>query len=105
MAILLSAMFGVGLLLALSLILRRMLEPQPAQGIRFMSRGFVESTTMGFARALTRTMLSEQTARQRGLLQSLDPRVRVVGLFALVLAVTLSHRIAVGGSVVRRRHR
>ena len=60
-----------------------------------MSRGFVESTTVGFARALTRTMLSEQTARQRGLLQSLDPRVRVVGLFALVLAVTLSRRIAV----------
>jgi cobalt/nickel transport system permease protein len=60
-----------------------------------MSRSFVESTTMGFARALTRTMLSEQTARERGLLQSLDPRVRVVGLFALVLAVTLSRRIAV----------
>ena len=39
-------------------------------------------------------MLSEQTARQRGLLQALDPRVRVVGLFALVLAVTLSRRIA-----------
>ena len=60
-----------------------------------MSRGFIESSTIGFARAVTRTMLSEQTARQRGLLQGLDPRVRVVGLFALVLAVTLSHRIAV----------
>lgn len=64
-----------------------------------MSRGFVESTTMGFARALTRTMLSEQTARQRGLLQALDPRVRVVGLLALVLAVTLSRRIAVVGAL------
>jgi cobalt/nickel transport system permease protein len=60
-----------------------------------MSRGFLESTTVGFARALTRTMLSEETARQRGLLQKLDPRVRIVGLFALVLAVTLSRRIAV----------
>ena len=60
-----------------------------------MSRGFIESSTIGFARDVTRTMLSEQTARQRGLLQGLDPRVRVVGLFALVLAVTLSHRIAV----------
>jgi len=59
------------------------------------ARGFLESTTMGFARALTRAMLSEQTARQRGLLQSLDPRVRVVGLFALVLAVTLSRKITV----------
>ena len=60
-----------------------------------MSRGFLESTTVGFTRALTRTMLSEQTARERGLLQALDPRVRVVGLFALVLAVTLSRRIGV----------
>lgn len=63
-----------------------------------MSRGFLESTTMGFARAITRAMLSERTARQRGLLQSLDPRVRVVGLFSLVLAVTLCRRIeAVAG--------
>jgi cobalt/nickel transport system permease protein len=58
-----------------------------------MSREFLESTTMGFARAITRAMLSERTARQRGLLQSLDPRVRVVGLFSLVLAVTLCRRI------------
>jgi len=60
-----------------------------------MSRGFIEATTVGFAHALTRTMLSEHTARQRGLLQALDPRVRVVGLFALVLAVTLAHKIVV----------
>jgi cobalt/nickel transport system permease protein len=60
-----------------------------------MSRGFLEATTVGFAGTLTRAMLSEETARKRGLLQSLDPRVRVIGLFALVLAVTLSRRIAV----------
>jgi len=60
-----------------------------------MSRSFLESTTLGFGRALTRAMLSEETARERGLLQSLDPRVRVLGLFALVLAVTLSHKLVV----------
>jgi len=59
-----------------------------------MKRGFLESTTVGFGRALTRAMLSERTARQPGLLQSLDPRVRVVGLFALVLATALAHKIA-----------
>src|SRR5271165_525799 len=59
-----------------------------------MSRGFLESTTLGFARLFTRAMLSEQVAGQRGLLQSLDPRVRVLGLFTLVLAVTLCRRIA-----------
>ncbi len=60
-----------------------------------MKRGFLEATTLGFTRALTRAMLSEQTARQRGLLQSLDPRVRLVGLFMLVLAVTLSRKMSV----------
>jgi len=60
-----------------------------------MSRSFLESTTVGFGRAFTHAMLSERTAQQRGLLQSLDPRVRVVGLFALVLAVTLSHKLVV----------
>jgi len=58
-------------------------------------RRILERTTAGFARAITRAMLSERTARRRGLLQSLDPRVRVVGLFALVLAVTLVHKITV----------
>jgi len=58
-----------------------------------MSRGFVESTAVGFTRALTRGMLTEDTARRRGMLQSLDPRVRLLGILSLVLAVTLSRRI------------
>ena len=57
--------------------------------------GFVRSTVVGFTRALARMLLSEEIARQRGLLQSLDPRVRVIGVFALVLAVTLSRRLSV----------
>lgn len=60
-----------------------------------MSRGFVEATTVGFTRAVTRAMLSEETARRRGLLQSLDARVRLIGLFAMVLSVTLSRKISV----------
>lgn len=60
-----------------------------------MKRGFLEATTLQFARALTRAMLAEQTARQRGLLQSLDPRVRLLGVFMLVLAVTLSRKLTV----------
>ncbi len=60
-----------------------------------MRCGFLESTTMGFARAITRAMLSERTARERGLLQSLDPRVRILGLFSLVLAMTLARRLSV----------
>jgi cobalt/nickel transport system permease protein len=61
--------------------------------------GFLASTVIGFARVLARAMASEQIARQAGLLQSLDPRVRVVGLFSMVLAVMLSHRITVIGAL------
>lgn len=60
-----------------------------------MKPSFLESTTVGFGRVLTRAMLSERIAGQRGLLQSLDPRVRVLGLFSLVIAVTLSRKLAV----------
>lgn len=60
-----------------------------------MKRGFLESTFVGFARVVTRAMISEEMSRRKGLLQALDPRVRVVGLFSLVLAVTLSRKISV----------
>ena len=40
-------------------------------------------------------LVSEAVARQPGLLQSLDPRVRLAGLLMLVVAVTLSHKIVV----------
>src|SRR5271165_7098633 len=56
---------------------------------------FIASTIVGFTRALSHALMSEEIARHRGLLQALDPRARVIGLFALVLAVTLSRRLTV----------
>ncbi len=61
--------------------------------------GVLQSTLTGFTRTLGRAIVSEQTARRRGLLQSLDARVRLVGLFSLVLAVVLSRRLSVIGAV------
>jgi cobalt ECF transporter T component CbiQ len=55
----------------------------------------VAATLLGLTRALGNALVSEQIARRPGLLQALDPRVRLIGLLALVLAVTLSHRISV----------
>jgi len=52
-------------------------------------------TLLGLTRSLGRALVAEHVARQRGLLQSLDPRVRVAGLLVLVLSATLSHRIGV----------
>jgi cobalt ECF transporter T component CbiQ len=53
----------------------------------------VEGTLRAFARALGKALASEQTAAKQGLLQSLDPRARIVGIFALVLTVTLCRKI------------
>ncbi len=62
----------------------------------WMKRGaFIEATVLSFTRALAHALISEEIARQRGLLQLLDPRVRVIGLFVLVLAVVLSRKLTV----------
>jgi cobalt/nickel transport system permease protein len=57
--------------------------------------GAITATLLSLTRALGNTLVSEQIARRPGLLQWLDPRVRLVGLVALVLAVTLTRRIAI----------
>jgi cobalt ECF transporter T component CbiQ len=60
-----------------------------------MRRDPIASTLVGLTRALGRAMVSEEVARRPGLLQSLHPRVRLIGILSLVIAVTLSHRIGV----------
>lgn len=60
-------------------------------------RGFLAATAVGFARALSRTLVAEHIARQPGLLQSLDPRVRLVGVLSLVVVVILSRKLIVIG--------
>ncbi len=61
-----------------------------------MSRpDFLGSTLRSLSRALGHALVSEQTARQPGVMQSLDPRVRLAGVFALVIAVAVVHTITV----------
>jgi cobalt/nickel transport system permease protein len=99
----LSAMFGAGLVvLAVTAIGRAMGTrhrghfPQRrggrlAWGAR-TSRGFVERTVDGLLHAMERAVSAEAGAARPGLLQRLDPRVKLAGLLALVAAVALSHR-------------
>ena len=59
-----------------------------------MSRhSFLESTMQGFTRAVSKALLSEHAATQPGLLQQLDPRVRVIGILALVISVVVCRRL------------
>ena len=56
---------------------------------------FVERTIRGLAAAMERALYAEELAKADGLLQRLDPRVKVVGLLALVVAVALARNILV----------
>jgi cobalt/nickel transport system permease protein len=55
-------------------------------------RGIVERTVEGLLDAMERAGSAEATAGRTGLLQRLDPRVKLAGLLSLVVAATVSRR-------------
>lgn len=59
---------------------------------------FLERTLAGFLSAMEHALDAEELARAGGLLQRLDPRIKVVGIFALVVAVATSHKLWVIGA-------
>jgi cobalt/nickel transport system permease protein len=58
-------------------------------------KSFVEQTIGSLAGAMERALYAEELAKADGLLQHLDPRVKVVGLLALVVAAALARNILV----------
>jgi cobalt ECF transporter T component CbiQ len=55
--------------------------------------GFIENTLEGLHFALQRALYAEVSAARTGLLQRLDPRVKVAGLFAMVVSVALAAKL------------
>src|SRR4029079_17590455 len=55
---------------------------------------FVEKTLTGGAGLLRQVMFSEDVAAQGGLLQRVDPRVKLVGLLLVLVATGLVHHLA-----------
>lgn len=66
---------------------------------RTRRKDFIEHTLAGLLNALDQSLQAEALAKRNGLLQSLDPRVNVVGLFALIVATAMSHSLAVIGAL------
>jgi cobalt/nickel transport system permease protein len=61
-------------------------------------RGFIERTLKSLLRAGEYAADAERSAESRGVLQQVDPRVKVVGLILLVVVVAASHKLAaIGG--------
>lgn len=64
----------------------------PKQHVR---SGFVEHTLVDINNALEQSVFAEKLARQEGLLQGIDARVKVIALILFLLAVNLSHSLPV----------
>jgi hypothetical protein len=62
---------------------------------RKKSQGAIERTLAGISASLEDSLFAEQIGRQRGLLQSLDPRLKVAATLLLLIAVGLSHSLAI----------
>jgi cobalt/nickel transport system permease protein len=58
-------------------------------------RGMIEHTLAEISSALERSFFAEEIARRPGLLQSLDPRTKVVSLLLFLVAVSLSRSLGV----------
>ena len=69
--------------------------PPPAAPRRKRRASFVERTIGSLAEAMERALYAEELAKADGLLQRLDPRVKVVGLLLLIIAAALARNIAV----------
>lgn len=57
-------------------------------------RGFLERTTSSFVDAMEHAFYAENTARVGGLLQRLDPRVKLLGMLALIVAAAAARSLA-----------
>src|SRR5262249_15135904 len=61
--------------------------------------GFLERNLEELFGAMERALYAEQTARGNGLLQCLDPRVKVAGLLALIVSAALAGRLWVVAAI------
>jgi cobalt/nickel transport system permease protein len=87
-----SAMVGVGIIILLVLLLGRMFGAR-APDTKRQRATFLEKTLSGFIRATQYAIFAEDLARSDGLLQRFDPRVKLTGALALIVACVASRRL------------
>ena len=57
--------------------------------------GFIERTLVDINNNLEQSIFAEKIARQKGLLQAVDPRLKVIAMIMLLFATSLSHQLVV----------
>jgi cobalt/nickel transport system permease protein len=87
-----SAMIGVALIIVLAVLADWLARFQRTGKRR---KGFVERTMEAFVHAAHDTLFAEDIARRKGLLQSWDARVKLVGIAALIVGVIALRRIEI----------
>ena len=95
-----SAMVGVGLIIGLALSLNWLLGLRPPAAGGRRRKGFVEKTACGLLEATGQVLYAEDMAATGGFLQRLDPRVKLIGIGALVAAAVAVHRLWVLASIL-----
>ena len=72
--------------------------PTPIESFRYRMN-FVERTLSNLVNAMERALYAEELAKTDGLLQRLDPRIKVIGILALVIVSAMAHKLWVIGAV------
>ena len=86
-----SAMVGMALMIVIGLLAAALL--------RRRRRSFIEATLASLLRASEYAAAAEHSAESRGMLQRVDPRVKLVGLILLVIVVAASRHLTVIGAL------
>ena len=60
---------------------------------------FLERTLASFLNAMEHALDAEELAKADGLLQRLDPRIKVIGILGLIIAAATAHKLWVIGAV------
>ena len=95
-----SAVFGSGLIVGCFgliswIFAKRGKHPAGGFGMSARSRGVVERTLSSFVEAMSHTFDAEELAKKRGLLQKLDPRIKIAAILPLIVIAALSRRLQV----------
>jgi cobalt ECF transporter T component CbiQ len=70
-------------------------DPLPAPSPARHRNGTIERTLADLSHTMEQSLFAEELAGHTGLLQGLDPRVKVISLIVLLVAVALSHSLLV----------
>jgi cobalt/nickel transport system permease protein len=69
--------------------------------VQVMKRSFVERTIGSLSEGMNFAALADDSARTSGVLQRVDPRIKVVGMLAMIVSVAVTHSlIAIAGMLL-----